>query len=114
MSDKENDRDQSYTEKFENRCFDQHARKPSDLPPSSSKHDRILVLIDCVLPIVRKRFTREEIDFMISFRSNRGDRNLTAFALDIEPDTVDYYQKTVLAKMEKLAKLLLRLLKMSR
>lgn len=114
MSGKEYDKDQSYTERFENRCFDQHARKPSDLPPSDSRHDRLLVLIDCVLPIIRKLFTRTEIDFMISFRSNKGDRNLTAYALDIDVDTVDYHQKTVLAKMERLARLLVRLLKMSK
>ncbi|MBI4712768.1 MAG: hypothetical protein HY762_05645 [Planctomycetes bacterium] len=111
MLEKPYDDEQSESERFENQCFDQGGKKPPELPPSSSKKDRILVLIDCVLPIVRRYFSDDEIDFMIAFRASRGNVNLTAHAMDKELPTVYYYQNTVLTKMEKLAKLLIRLLK---
>ncbi|MFH0888068.1 MAG: hypothetical protein V1871_02530 [Planctomycetota bacterium] len=114
MGDKkpnDDNEEQSYTEKFDNFCFDSNAKKPSEINERCSRKDRLLVLVDCLVPILRRQFTQDEIDFMIAYRANRGDRLLTANALDIAPKTVDNYCTNLITKITKISRLLIKLLK---
>ncbi|MBI5779860.1 MAG: hypothetical protein HZA49_10480 [Planctomycetes bacterium] len=108
--DKFDDEDASYTEKFDNLCFDKGGQKPADINGKSSPKDRFLLLIDCLLPILRRKFTQDEIDFMLAYRANRGDRYLTANAMDIAPKTVDGHRTCIMKKIHKLSRVLIRFL----
>ncbi|MEW6027381.1 MAG: DUF2059 domain-containing protein [Planctomycetota bacterium] len=52
-----------------------HIHQPQHLHP---KRDRLLMLVGCLLPILRRTFTDDEIDFMIAFRASMGKRHNTA------------------------------------
>ncbi|MEW6026444.1 MAG: hypothetical protein AB1599_04025, partial [Planctomycetota bacterium] len=59
-----------------NWCFDQNGQKPADLPQHlHPKRDRLLMLVGCLLPILRRTFTDDEIDFMCITTTNNEFTN---------------------------------------
>ncbi|MBI4713356.1 MAG: hypothetical protein HY762_08680 [Planctomycetes bacterium] len=114
MLERDDDKDQSHSEKFDNLNYDQAGKKPADLPAHILKgKEQLLPLARCVLCILRHNFSKYERDFLVAFVTARGNRVQVAEALHIELKTVDNYRTNIIKKIRIIARFLIRMINLA-
>ena len=91
----------SYSDQLEKRIYRGRPLSRNARPRNTSRTRELLVLMPVVLKFI-KSFSFNERVLMKIYSDTQGDRNITAFAMNLKPKTVDTYLRRLAKKLHLL------------